>query len=87
MHGPLREARERAGLSQREVARRLGFHPTIYGKVERGERLLDVIEFVRLAGAVGVSPVELLGHYLVAVQHERLSQTGKGAEYMGSGPA
>lgn len=68
----VRAARERAGLSQREMGRRLGFHPTIYGKIERGERLLDVLEFVRLATALGISPIELMGDYLVNLQEARV---------------
>ena len=63
----IQKAREEAGLSQREVARRLGFHPTVVGKIERGERVLDVIEFVALARALGVDPLELLGAYLVGL--------------------
>jgi transcriptional regulator with XRE-family HTH domain len=65
----LREAREGAGLSQREMARRLGFHPTIFGKVERGDRVLDVIEFVAFAKAADIAPNELLDKFL-----ERISQ-------------
>ena len=60
----IENAREKANLSQREVARRLGFHPTVYGKIERGERVLDVVEFVALARALGVDPMALLGAYL-----------------------
>ncbi|MBS1723428.1 MAG: helix-turn-helix transcriptional regulator [Armatimonadetes bacterium] len=70
----IRSAREGAGLSQREVARRLGFHPTVYGKMERGDRVLDVVEFVELARSIGVDPIELLGTFLVTVQQDRISQ-------------
>lgn len=66
----IQSARETAGLSQREVARRLNFHPTVLGKIERGERVLDVIEFVALAEALDVNPLELLRSYLNAVRQE-----------------
>lgn len=68
----IREARESAGLSQREVGRRLGFHPTVYHKVESGARVLDVVEFVSLARAVGIDPIELLGDFIVNLQHHKV---------------
>jgi transcriptional regulator with XRE-family HTH domain len=71
----IREARESAGLSQREVGRRLGFHPTVYNKIESGARVLDVVEFVTLARAVGIDPIELLGSYLVNLQQQRVGRS------------
>lgn len=68
----IRAARESAGLSQREVGKRLGFHPTVYHKVENGSRVLDVVEFVALARAIGADPIALLGDFLVNVQQDRL---------------
>ena len=68
----MRQARETAGLSQREVGKRLGFHPTIYGKIERGDRVIDVVEFVALAKALGVDPLALFAGYLLRLQHQRL---------------
>ncbi len=47
----------------------MGFHPTIFGKVERGDRVLDVIEFVAFAKAADIAPNELLDKFL-----ERVSQ-------------
>jgi transcriptional regulator with XRE-family HTH domain len=64
----LREARERAGLSQREMARRLGFHESVYGKIERGDRVLDVIEFVAFADAADQDAIELFGNYLERIR-------------------
>jgi transcriptional regulator with XRE-family HTH domain len=49
----LRLARERAGLSQVEVARRLGKPQSFVSKCESGERRVDVVElrdFARLYG-------------------------------------
>jgi transcriptional regulator with XRE-family HTH domain len=40
----LRQAREKAGLTQGEVARRLGVYASYVSKCESGERRLDVIE-------------------------------------------
>lgn len=62
----LRDAREAVGLSQREVSRRLGFQESVYGAIERGERSLDVVEFVLVARALDREPVELFGRFLNA---------------------
>ena len=54
-------ARTDAGLGQRELARRLGKHPSWLNKVERLERRLDILEFVAIARAIGLAPDELMG--------------------------
>ena len=43
------EARERRGLTQTDVAQRLGKPQSFVSKYERGERRLDFVEFVVLA--------------------------------------
>jgi transcriptional regulator with XRE-family HTH domain len=70
----IKRAREDANLSQREVAKRLEFHPTVFGKIERGERSIDVVEFVALSRAIGADPLVLLGSYLVAEQKARIEK-------------
>ncbi len=55
----LRRAREDAGLTQRDLAARLRCHHSWVAKVEIGERRLDVIEFVRVAHALGEDPAEI----------------------------
>jgi len=57
----LTSARERAGLKQTELAVKLGVPPSYLSKVENGTRRLDVIEFIRIAEAMGVSPAEIVG--------------------------
>lgn len=68
----IREAREAASLSQREVGKRIGFHPTMYHKIEIGARVLDVVEFVNLARAIGIDPLELFGRFLINLQKSRI---------------
>jgi transcriptional regulator with XRE-family HTH domain len=48
----LREARERADLSQAELARLLGRPQSFVAKIEGGERRLDVVEFITLSKAL-----------------------------------
>jgi transcriptional regulator with XRE-family HTH domain len=54
------QARLKAGLTQQALADRLGKHQSFIAKYERGERRLDVIEFLAIAGAMGADPVRLL---------------------------
>jgi transcriptional regulator with XRE-family HTH domain len=53
-------AREKRGLTQADVASRLGKPQSFVSKYERGERRLDVIEFLEVAEALEVSPVSIL---------------------------
>lgn len=62
-HGPtyeilakrLREARELAGLTQTEAARRLGKPQSFISKCETGERRLDVVELNAFAKLYGTT--------------------------------
>lgn len=58
------EARQQAGLTQRDLGVRLKRAHTILAKVESGERRLDVIEFIYVAKALGVDPRELFARLL-----------------------
>ena len=51
--------RERRGLTQVEVAARLGRPQSYVSKYERGERRLDIIEFLDVAKSLGIDPVSL----------------------------
>ena len=54
------EARERAGISQAELARRFRQYQSFIARLESGERRIDVVEFLALAEAIGFDPVEML---------------------------
>ena len=56
----LREARLAAGMTQAELAAKLGRPQSSVAKVEGHERRLDVLEFVQMAEAVGVDAGKLL---------------------------
>jgi transcriptional regulator with XRE-family HTH domain len=56
----LTEARGRAGLTQRELARRLQRAHSFVGKIESGERQLNVLEFCEYVEALGAEPSSLI---------------------------
>ena len=56
----LREARERLGLTQEQVAERSGVHATEVSRIEGGKRDPQVSTVIRLANALEVEPGELL---------------------------
>ncbi len=56
----LTEARKQSGLSQQEVADRLGRPQTYVSRCESGTRRMDVVEFLELAEAIGFDPLEFL---------------------------
>lgn len=53
-------ARDKAGLTQQKLAKRLGKPQSFVAKYEGGERRLDVIEFLTIARAIGADPLRLL---------------------------
>ena len=53
-------ARDKAGLTQQKLAKRLGKPQSFVAKYEGGERRLDVIEFIVIVRAIGVNPVRIL---------------------------
>jgi transcriptional regulator with XRE-family HTH domain len=56
----LNRCRKRTGLSQEELAVRASLHRTEIGLLERGERLPRIDTAIKLAGALGVPPAELI---------------------------
>lgn len=61
-------ARLESGLTQQAVANQLGKPQSYVAKIEGGERRLDVVEFIALAGAIGLDPKMLFKNALQAVQ-------------------
>jgi transcriptional regulator with XRE-family HTH domain len=56
----LTEARKKSGLSQQEVADRLGRPQTYVSKCELGTRRMDVVEFLEMAEVLGFDPVTFI---------------------------
>ena len=48
--------RERAGLAQRELCRKLGREHSFISKCELGERRIDIVEFYCICEACGATP-------------------------------
>lgn len=52
----LKRARKAAGLTQKEVAKRLGEHQSFVSRYETGERRLDVVEYLEIVEILGIDP-------------------------------
>ncbi len=62
----LRSHRKAKGITQEELAKRLRNRQTFVSKVERGERRIDLAEFVEIARALESDPVKLFQELLEA---------------------
>ena len=57
-------SRREAGLTQRELADRLKLPHSVVGKIETGERRMDVVEFTAFARALKLDPHVLYERFL-----------------------
>lgn len=58
--GALIAERKAVGLTQQDLANRLNKPQSFVSKYERGERRLDVVEFLAVVRAIGVDPCEVI---------------------------
>ena len=56
----IRTIRKAQNLSQEQLAELSGLHRNYIGGVERGERNIALLNIIRIAHALGISPSELL---------------------------
>lgn len=56
--------RQRAGIRQHALAKKLRKPQSFVAKYEGGERRLDVIEFISIAEALGADPLRLLRRFV-----------------------
>ena len=54
------DARRGAGLRQTDLAERLGKPQSFVSKIERGERRIDLVEFLIVARAIGTDEMALV---------------------------
>lgn len=60
----LRDQREAKGLTMREIGERLDVIHSWVGKVEQGERRLDLVEYIKYCDVLGINPHEGLDFIL-----------------------
>ncbi|PZO08308.1 MAG: XRE family transcriptional regulator [Alphaproteobacteria bacterium] len=60
----LTDARQKSGMTQAQLAERVGKDQTYISIIERGQRRVDVLEFVALARAMNADPAELFSDVL-----------------------
>lgn len=58
------QTRRKAGLTQQQLAKKLGRPQSFIAKYENGERRIDIIEFTIIARAMNAEPVALLSRFL-----------------------
>jgi len=71
------EARNAAALTQAGLAKRLSRPQSFVSKFERGERRLDVIEFLDIAEAIGIDPYKFLSKVVKDPQHRRRKKSAR----------
>jgi transcriptional regulator with XRE-family HTH domain len=54
------KARKTAHLTQQELAKKLKKPQSFVAKYEGGERRIDVVEFLRITGAIGADPLKII---------------------------
>ncbi|AEG31622.1 helix-turn-helix domain-containing protein [Thiomicrospira cyclica] len=54
------QLRKNSGLTQSELAEYIGVDQSFISKIERGERRLDIVEFVLYCNSLKVSPAETI---------------------------
>jgi transcriptional regulator with XRE-family HTH domain len=55
----LTQAREAAGLHQADLAKKIGKNQSYISNIERGQRRVDVIEFIVIVRAMNGDPVRI----------------------------
>jgi transcriptional regulator with XRE-family HTH domain len=77
--GLLKKSRQEAGLTQAQLARRIGETQTFVSKCERGERRLDVVELLTICQVCGTSLKRFVTKFEQSIVRSRHAK-GRGTE-------
>jgi len=66
--GVIASARKAAGVSQRELAARLGRSQSHVCKIEARQRRIDTLEFYRIAMCLGISPIAFFQAFVERIE-------------------
>ena len=56
----VRKERLQRGLSQEKLAEKAGLHRTYIGMIERGEKNITILNIIKIAKALEITPKELM---------------------------
>jgi len=84
MLAQLRAARENAGLTQYDLAQRLGRSQSYVGKCELGERRLDLVQLRDFCLALGVPFLAFVQQFEASIPPEHPASSSKAEEETGS---
>jgi len=73
----LAEKRVEKGFTQVQVADRLRLPQSYVSKYENGERRIDIAEFLHVARALGIHPVEFLQELLRREEKQHVNPNGR----------
>lgn len=77
--GVIRQARLDAGLTQADLAARLGRDQSHISLIEGSQRRLDVVEFHRISVAIGRDPIGLFAEVARLLDESSASQSTAGS--------
>jgi transcriptional regulator with XRE-family HTH domain len=63
-------ARERAGLTQQQLAKRLGKPQSFVSNYERGQRRIDVLELLVIVEILGANPKKVFSDFLARAKQQ-----------------
>jgi transcriptional regulator with XRE-family HTH domain len=66
----LLQERQRMGVTQMSLARRLGWHQSAISKIESGGRIISLDQLASIARALDVNPIELFARAVKYAKRE-----------------